>query len=44
MNAIAQREMVKRAYPSRKWTIKVDGMNEMQVYAIYLRLRRKGKI
>jgi hypothetical protein len=39
-----EREMVKQAYPSKNWTRKVNEMSDTQVYAIYLRFRREGKI
>jgi hypothetical protein len=41
---IAQRELVKQAYPSKKWGLKVDKMSDVQVFAILTRLRNQGKI
>lgn len=40
-----QRELIKKAYPNSKaWASKVSKMPEAQVTAIFLRLRREGKI
>lgn len=39
-----ERELVKAAYPSRKWADKVDAMTGSQVIAVYMRLRLQGKI
>jgi hypothetical protein len=38
------REAVKAAYPSKKWSVKVDKMDDDQVAAIYLRLKAQGKV
>jgi hypothetical protein len=38
------RELVKQAYPYKSWYIKVDKMTDAQIYALFLRLRREGKI
>lgn len=36
--------MVKQAYPSKRWAHRVDVMTDIQVYAIFLRFKRDGKI
>jgi len=41
---IANRELVKQAYPSKTWGLKVDKMSDTQVFAVMLRLKRQGKI
>lgn len=38
------RKAVKQAYPSEKWERKVSRMSDQQVYAIYERMRKDGKI
>lgn len=38
------REQLKGVYPGKTWAQKVDKMTETQVYAIYARLKRQGKI
>lgn len=38
------RELVKQAYPTKSWGLKVDKMSDTQVYAIFTRLKRQGKI
>jgi len=46
MSGISQlRELIKQAYPhSKTWPSKVDKMPEGQVQAIFLRMRKAGKI
>lgn len=45
MSIISKRELIKQAYPhSKTWPTKVKNMSEPQVVAVYLRLRKKGKI
>lgn len=39
-----EREKVKEAYPYKAWWDKVNKMTDGQVYALFLRLRREGKI
>lgn len=39
-----EREAVKQAYPSRKWSTKVDKMDDGQVFALYMRLKAQKKI
>jgi hypothetical protein len=40
-----KRELIKKAYPrSHTWPSKVNKMPENQVIAIFLKLRREGKI
>lgn len=41
--ALKNREQLKKAYPSEKWTIKVNLMKDSQVIAILLNLRNQGK-
>jgi hypothetical protein len=38
------REMVKKAYPGEKWAAKVNRMSDQQAFAVFVRLRRQGKI
>ena len=38
------RDAINKAYDSRKWKEKVKKMPITQVVAVYLRLRREGKI
>lgn len=44
MNIQNVRELVKKAYPGKKWYDKIDHMNDDQVFAILISLRRQGKI
>lgn len=44
MSEINNRELVKQAYPTKKWANRVNGMTDSQVFAILSRLRRQGKI
>lgn len=39
-----EREMIKKAYPFEHWSRKVNEMSDGQVYAIFLRFKREGKI
>jgi hypothetical protein len=39
-----KRELVKQAYPTQTWKDKVKKMPDNQIVAVYLRLRRQGKI
>jgi hypothetical protein len=39
-----KRELVKQAYPTKAWQTKVSAMTDSQVVAIFLRLRRQGKV
>jgi hypothetical protein len=40
-----KKELVKKAYPhSKAWASKVNNMPEAQVTAIFIRLKREGKI
>ena len=38
------RELVKKAYPHKGWALKVDTMSDSNVIAIFLRLKRQGKV
>lgn len=42
--AMNERELLKKAYPSKKWAAKVDKMSDSQVAAVYLRLKSQGKV
>lgn len=42
--AVNQKEELKKVYPSKKWAERVDKMSEAQVAAVYLRLKRQGKV
>lgn len=47
VNAMAnekEREALKQAYPSKRWADKVKKMPDDQVVAVYLRLKKQGKI
>lgn len=44
MNSQNVRELVKKAYPGKKWYDKIDQMTDGQVFAILMNLRRRGKI
>jgi hypothetical protein len=44
MSGISKRELIKQAYPTKSWAVKVNGMSESQVIAVYFRLIRQGKI
>lgn len=39
-----KREQLKTVYPSKVWARKVDRMTDGQVIAIFMRLRREGKL
>jgi len=38
------RELIKEAYPYKRWWAKVDKMTAEQVIATFLRLRKKGVV
>jgi hypothetical protein len=38
------RELIKKAYPGNKWADKVNRMSDQQAFAVFVRLRQKGKI
>ena len=42
--AVMIRNLVKEHYKSKNWDAKVDKMSDHQVFAIYIRLKREGKI
>jgi hypothetical protein len=46
MDGISEKkELIKKAYPhSKAWASKVNNMPEAQVTAIFIRLKREGKI
>ena len=44
MTIVQQQEAIKGAYPGPRWTQRVKGMSEAQITAVYLRLKRQGKI
>lgn len=39
-----ERELLKKAYPNKRWAEKVDKMSAEQVVAVYLRLKSQGKV
>lgn len=39
-----EREAVKAAYSSQKWAHRVDQMSDSQVIAVYMRLKKQGKV
>ena len=39
-----EREAIKKAYPGPKWATKVNRMAQPQIHAIFVRLRKQGKI
>ena len=41
---LQNKELVKQAYPYRKWWDKVDKMTDSQIYVLLIRLRNQGKI
>jgi len=44
MASPAERQLLKRAYPSKQWAQKVDKMSDAQVIAVLMRLKSKGII
>lgn len=44
MNNQQKRTALKNAYPGKKWSDKVDKMDDQTVVAIYLRLKGQGKV
>jgi hypothetical protein len=40
----AEREMLKNAYPNKKWADKVDKMSDSQVIAVFRRLQSQNKL
>ena len=45
MTANAERELIKSAYPtSLRWKDRVNKMTDAQVIAVYMRLKRDGKL
>ena len=39
-----EREQLKRVYPTKKWALKVDKMDDGQVMAIWFKFKNEGKI
>lgn len=39
-----QRDWYKQAYPGEAWKDKVDRMSDKQVIALFINLRKRGKI
>lgn len=39
-----KRELVLKAYPTETWKARVKNMPDSQIIAVFLRLRRQGKI
>lgn len=44
MGTRAEREQLKKQYPSKTWAAKLDKMSDSQVIAILLRLKLQGKL
>lgn len=44
MSGISKRELIKKAYPGKAWSKKVDTMPESQVIAVYMQLKGRGKV
>jgi hypothetical protein len=44
MSDLQQREAVKAAYSGPAWQLKVNKMSDAQVTAIYLNLKKQGKV
>lgn len=44
MNISIKRDWCRRAYPGYKWQQKVDKMDEKQIEALFISLRKRGKI
>lgn len=44
MSPQQQRLEIKKIYPGKNWSDKVDRMSDNQVIAVYLRLKGKGKL
>lgn len=44
MASNAEREMLKQAYPNKRWAKKVDNMTRAQAAAIFLRLKMQNKL
>lgn len=44
MDISTERELIKKAYPSKTWAKKVDAMASGQIHAIFIRLRNQRKI
>lgn len=40
----AERELLKKVYPSKKWAEKVDKMSDSQVIAVTQRLKSQNKL
>lgn len=39
-----ERNAVRKAYRGKRWAAKVDKMDDQQVYAIYIRLKKQNKV
>lgn len=44
MDQVYVRETLKKMYPNKKWSDKVDGMSDSQVIAVYVRLTEQNAI
>lgn len=42
--AAQERDLLKRAYPNKKWANKVDKMTNSEVSAILIRLQAQGRL
>lgn len=44
LSVLRMREILKSVYESSNWDKKVDRMSDGQVYAVYMRYLREGKL
>jgi hypothetical protein len=45
MNDISKKkELIRKAYPTKTWSAKVDNMPDNQIIAVFFRLQRQGKL
>lgn len=44
MTTLQMRNLVKAVFPTKKWASKVDAMQDPQVFAIFCKLKNKGRI
>ena len=44
MTPLQKRELLKSVFPNATWKAKVDFMNNQQIMAILMSLRRQGKV
>lgn len=44
MDVIIKRDWCRRAYPGANWEYKVNKMSDKQIEALFISLRKRGKI